>query len=93
MHAQQRDYRKDSLQFKVYTRLYVDTNLGIDSVVVKKVFCDFCSDTQTEFLRNEAYKMTLIERYNPKYQQPGEHRVALYMRYSKDFFKKLNSNE
>jgi len=91
--GQQRSFRADSLQFKVYTRLYINERLAIDSIVVKKVFCDYCSEKQLQFLKNEAYRMTRLERRNPEYQSSGEHRIALFMRYEKEGFKKIKSNQ
>lgn len=87
----QRDYRVDSLQFKMYTRLYVNPELGVDSIVVKRVFCDFCSERQLIALRKEAYRRTLYEQNNPKYKTPGEHRLALYIRLSKKDFKAIDN--
>jgi hypothetical protein len=89
--AQSKDYRKDSLQFKMYTRLYVNDQLGVDSIAVKKIFCDYCSKTQMEVLENEAIRQSKLERYNPKYKKPGEHRLALIVRFSKEDFRKLNT--
>lgn len=86
------NYRKDSLQFKMYTRLFVSEQLKVDSVMVKKIFCDWCSDSQMDVLQQEAMRQSMIERYNPKYRKPGEHRLALYVRFSKEDFKNLNDN-
>jgi hypothetical protein len=87
-----KNYKIDSLQFKMYTRLFVNEQLQVDSVTVKKIFCDYCSDSQMGVLREEAMRQSLIERYNPKYNKPGEHRLALYVRFSKEDFKNLNDN-
>lgn len=87
------DFRKDSLQFKMYTRLYIDEQLQIDSLTVKKIFCDFCSDRQMDVLHQEAIRQSMIERHNPKYRKPGEHRLALVVRFSKADFKKLNDKQ
>ena len=89
----QEGYRADSLQFKMYTRLYVGAESGLDSIVVKRVFCDFCSQVQLEMLKREAYRQSLFESRNRKYQSPGEHRLALYVRLSKKDFKALNNNQ
>lgn len=88
--GQSKDYRKDSLQFKMYTRLYVNEQLTVDSITVKKIFCDYCSEIQTEVLTNEAIRQSRLERYNPKYKKSGEHRLALIVRFSKEDFRKLN---
>ena len=91
--AQQRDYRKDSLQFKIYTRLYVNKTLELDSLVVKKIFCDFCSAEQRKALEEEAYRRSLMESRSWKYKKTGEHRLALYIRLSKLDFKALNNKD
>ncbi|TVZ22708.1 hypothetical protein JM84_1618 [Dokdonia sp. Hel_I_63] len=87
-----KNYKIDSLQFKMYTRLFVNEQLQVDSVTVKKIFCDYCSESQMAVLREEAMRQSLVERYNPKYKKPGEHRLALYVRFSKRDFKNLNDN-
>ncbi|RMB60910.1 hypothetical protein EAX61_05345 [Dokdonia sinensis] len=84
------DYRQDSLQFKMYTRLYIGEKLEVDSLTVKKIFCDFCSEKQMDVLQQEAMRQSMLERYNPKYRKPGEHRLALVVRFSKKDFKNLN---
>lgn len=91
--AQQHSYRKDSIQFKAYTRLYISKTLEIDSIRVKKIFCDICTDIQLVALRQVALHMTKAERYNPKYRKEGEHRLSLYIRLSKEKFKALNTIE
>jgi len=89
----QRSYREDSIQFKAYTRLYINKKLGIDSIRIKKIFCEFCTKKQFVALRQVALHMSKEERYNPKYRKPGEHRLALYIRLSKEKFKALNTIE
>jgi len=88
--AQARDYRKDSLQFKMYTRLFINEQLQLDSINIKKIFCDYCTETQMEVLHNEAMRQSRLERHNPKYKKAGEHRLALLVRFSKEDFKRLN---
>ncbi|TVZ51098.1 hypothetical protein [Dokdonia sp. Hel_I_53] len=87
------DYRIDSLQFKMYTRIYVGPQLQVDSITVRKIFCDWCSESQIDILHQEAMRQSMIERYNPKYRKPGQHRLALYVRFSKEDFKNLNSTD
>lgn len=93
LQAQSRDYRKDSLQFKMYTRLYVNERIQVDSIVVKKIFCDFCTDAQNEFLYSEAIRTSRLEARLPKYRNKGEHRLALIVRFSKEDFKRLNTQQ
>ncbi len=89
----QSSYRADSLQFKMYTRLFVSDQVQLDSVVVKKVFCDYCSERQIEVLKKEAYRQSVLESENPKYKKPGQHRLALYVRLSKEDFRALNNRD
>lgn len=91
--AQQRDYRRDSLQFKIYTRLYVNPMSELDSIVVKKVFCDFCSEKQKQALREEAYRRSIIESRSYENRKPGKHKLAIYIRLSKVDFKALNEED
>lgn len=88
--AQARDYRKDSVQFKMYTRLYINAQLGLDSISIRKIYCDYCTEKQMRVLRGEAIRQSHLERRNPRYNKKGEHRLALYVRFSKEDFKKLN---
>jgi len=91
--AQTRDYRKDSLQFKMYTRMFINEQLQVDSIRVKKIFCDYCTEQQLEVLHNEALQQSALERHNPKYRKAGEHRLALLVRFSKEDFKRLNKQQ
>lgn len=91
--AQSRDYRIDSLQFKMYTRLYVNERIQVDSIVVKKIFCNFCTQIQTDFLQNEAKRVSRLESRQPKYRHKGEHRLALIVRFSKEDFKRVNTRQ
>jgi hypothetical protein len=46
-----------------------------------------------QVLRDEAMRQSMIERHNPRYKKPGEHRLALYVRFSKEDFKNLNDTD
>jgi hypothetical protein len=74
----------------MYTSLFVGPQLQIDSFTVRKIFCDWCTKPQLQVLRDEAMRQSMIERHNPRYKKPGEHRLALYVRFSKEDFKNLN---
>jgi len=87
-----KNYKEDSLQFKMYTRLFIGEQFQVDSITVKKIFCDYCSDKQMDVLHEEAMRQSMIERHNPRYKKPGEHRIALYVRFSKKDFKNLNNS-
>jgi hypothetical protein len=42
----QSGWRKDSVQFKVFTRLYINELKMVDSVKVQKIECDYCIQNQ-----------------------------------------------
>jgi len=88
----QESYRKDSLQVKVYTELYVDKNIKIDSIKIVKIFCDYCSKKQKQQIELESFRRTEMEFYYPKYHKQGKHILALYLRISKKDFSELNNN-
>ena len=89
----QSSYRADSLQFKMYTRLFVSDQVQLDSVVVKKVFCDYCSKTQTSYIGKlgleKTYNIVTSEMDN---LNNGQHKMAVYLRVSKKDFKKINDS-
>jgi len=85
----QQSYRKDSLQVKVYTELYVNKNSKIDSIKTAKIFCDYCSESQIKSIEKEALYRTKHEIYNPKHQKEGIHIIAIYLRIDKNDFSKM----
>ena len=86
-------YKKDSLQIKVYTEIDYKNSKPV-KVSVKKVFCDYCSDKQKEFIEEEARRGTYEEFYNPKYfTDNGVARLALIIRVSKKDFAKMIDDE
>ena len=63
--AQKRNYTLDSLQIKVYTEIaYVNSQPR--DIVVKKVFCDYCTDNQIKYIGEKAKEFAFYDRYNPK---------------------------
>ena len=89
----QRGYAKDSLQIKVYTEIDYKNSKPV-KVSVKKVFCDYCSDKQKEFIEEEARRGTYEELYNPKYfTDNGVARLALIIRVSKKDFARMIDDE
>jgi len=88
----QESYRKDSLQVKVYSEMFVNEKIKIDSIRVTKVFCDYCSKTQKLHIEKEAIYRTGYEIYNSEYQKKGKHKIALIIRISKEDFSELNNN-
>lgn len=85
-------WRKDSLQFKVYTRIYFNKTEQIDSVKVQKITCDYCSQKQILGLSEEALHRTRMDLNDPNLKRKGVHVQAHFIRISKEDFKTLNDN-
>jgi len=85
-------YQKDSLQIKVYTEVeYV--NRLVKDIKVSKVFCDYCSEYQTELLKEEAIRRTYLERYEEGIRLTnGKYKHALYIRISKKDFSEMKED-
>jgi len=92
-YSQSISYKKDSLQIKVYTEIdYV--NKRVKEIVVKKVFCDYCSENQIKFLKEKALELATYDKYNPKKRLiNGTRKFALIIRVSKKDFLEIKTNE
>ena len=88
----QRSWRKDSLQFKVYTRVYFNKQQQIDSVKAQNITCDYCSEKQVLALSEAALLRTREDLNNPNLKKTGVHVQAHYIRISKKDFKSINNN-
>lgn len=87
-------YQEDSLQIKVYTTLVVDKNLKVEEVLVRKLFCNYCNEDQAFLLKEEAKRRTFFLKDSPEYyRKPGKHKMALYIRMSKEDFKNLKRKD
>lgn len=85
----QTGYKKDSLQIKVYTEIeYLESQ--VKDIKVIKVFCDYCSEFQTEMLSREALRRTYLEKDDEKIRLVnGKYKDAIYIRISKKDFSEL----
>jgi len=82
-------YSADSLQVKVYTEIEYVKN-SPKNVKVLKVFCDYCSDNQIAYIKEEAYFLTFNDRFNPENRMAeGKKMLALLIRISKEDFKAI----
>ncbi|WP_299765266.1 hypothetical protein [uncultured Dokdonia sp.] len=86
----QRSWREDSLQFKVYTRVYFNKQEQIDSVKVQKILCDYCSQKQVLALSEQALFRTRMDLNDPNLKKKGVHVQAHYIRISKKDFQSIN---
>ena len=93
MVSAQRSWREDSLQFKVYTRIYFNKIEQIDSVKVQKITCDYCSQKQVLALSEEALYRARMDLNNPDLKKTGIHVQAHFIRISKEDFKTINNKQ
>ncbi|MDU8887015.1 hypothetical protein RXV94_12670 [Yeosuana sp. MJ-SS3] len=85
----QSGYQKDSLQIKVYTEIEYVERL-VKDITVKKVFCDYCSEFQTEQIKKEAIRRSYLVRNDVDIRlENGIYRHALYIRISKKDFSEM----
>lgn len=89
----QRSWRKDSLQFKVYTRIFFNEQKQIDSVKVQKITCEYCSQKQVLALSEEALLRTRMDINHPNFKKERVHIQAHFIRISKEDFKSINHNK
>ncbi len=89
--GQNRDYKADSLQIKIYTEIeYV--NSQSKEITVKKIFCDYCTENQIEFLSEKAKELAYYDRYNPKKRLvDGIRKFAIIIRVSKKDFSEMKT--
>ncbi len=86
-------YQKDSLQIKVYTIITYEQSHPKE-IIIDKVFCDYCNETQKELLKKQAWELSYTTRYEPENRlEQGKRKLALFIRVSKADFKKLKDPE
>ena len=91
--GQNRDFKADSLQIKIYTEIeYV--NRKSKEITVKKIFCDYCSENQIKYLTEKAKELAFYDRYNPtKRLVDGIRKFAIIIRVSKKDFSELKTKK
>ncbi len=88
----QRGYAKDSLQFKAYIHTTYEESF-VKSIVVKKVFCDFCNKNELEYLKQRFWDMTNADKYHPALRiKNGVRKTTLITRVSKKDFEELKND-
>lgn len=82
-------YTEDSLQIKAYTEIKFTENIA-EHIILKKVFCDYCTEFQIEKIGEEAVRRADIEKYDLKNRlENGYKKLAIYIRISKYDFASL----
>ena len=85
-------YRKDSLQIKVYTEITYKSAKATN-IKLKKVFCDYCTEAQTNSIAAEALVRADAEKNYPENKlKNGKKRLAIYIRIAKSDFKTIKEN-
>jgi len=86
-------YQKDSLQIKVYAE-YKYVNQQLKAIEITKIFCDFCSVSQLEKIKNEASRLAYLSRHRNKPSKSNEtKKLAMYIRVSKKDFAAIKEQE
>ena len=90
--AQRTSYKKDSLQIKVYSEITYK-NSRVESIKITRTFCDYCSESQKDALKKEAWNHAYAMRNSKKNRlKDGIKKLALYIRVSKKDFLNLKSD-
>ncbi len=85
-------YKKDSLQIKVYTEITYKSAKATN-IKLKKVFCDYCTEAQSNSIAKEALLRADSEKYYPENKlKNGKKRLAIYIRIAKTDFKSITEN-
>lgn len=92
-HSYTQSFRKDSLQFKVYTKAFFEDG-KVKNIEVDKVFCDYCSPTQIIALKQLSIRSSIKLIKQPKYKLiNGEKRLAIYIRVKREDFANLKEKD
>ncbi|WP_246130304.1 hypothetical protein [Bizionia saleffrena] len=84
--SQAQSYTEDSLQIKAYTEIKFIESVA-EHITLKKVFCDYCSEFQTQKIGEEALRRADLEKYDSQNRlKNGYKKLAVYIRISKDDF-------
>ena len=87
--VQSRGFRKDSLQIKAKTEIHYK-GYTVDTILVSKIYCDYCDARQMKYLREEAYEATAQgSDRSLNIVNNNISRITLFIRVSKEEFKKL----
>jgi len=87
----QKGFAKDSLQFKAYVHItYLEAR--VTDIKVRKVFCDYCSENQLEYLKQKFWGMANSEKYDSEVRlQKGLRKRTLITRIPREHFKGLKN--
>lgn len=87
----QEGYAKDSLQIKIYADITYENNRS-KSIKVRKVFCDYCTEIQLKYIKEEGWRRAYDERYLPENRLiKGIRKLTIIIRMAKKDFKAFNN--
>jgi vacuolar-type H+-ATPase catalytic subunit A/Vma1 len=91
--AQVHDFKKDSLQIKVYSTILYK-NYTPKKIEILKVFCDYCNEAQVKIVKRKAWDESYRLRKSSEYVlENGTSKLAIYLRFAKTYFRSLNNDE
>lgn len=93
LQSQTVDFKKDSLQFKVYTTIDYKAYTP-KKIKILKIFCDYCNEAQLQFLKRQAWDQSYKLRKSKEYLiENGTSKLAVYFRVPKTYFRSLNNEK
>ncbi len=88
----QKGYAKDSLQVKLYANITYE-NKQAKKIEVRKIFCDYCNESQLGFIKQEGWRRAYEERNLPENRLvKGIRKLTIIIRIAKEDFKNLKSD-
>lgn len=82
-------FKKDSLQVKMYVHIKYE-NAKPKEIKVKKIFCDYCNESQKAYLAQTAWsKDYKVSNDRENVVENGLTTKALFIRVAKNEFRKL----
>lgn len=87
----QKGYAKDSLQVKLYANItYEDAQTK--EIKIRKVFCDYCNESQLKFIKEEGWRRAYNERNLPENRlTKGVRKLTLIIRMAKEDFQNMKN--
>ena len=85
----QKGYAQDSLQVKLYANITYEDRQARE-IKIRKIFCDYCNETQSKFIKEEGWRRAYQERYLPENRlTKGVRKLTIIIRIAKKDFKNL----
>jgi len=87
----QKGYATDSLQVKLYADITYE-NRQTKEIKIRKVFCDYCNESQLKFIKEEGWRRAYEERNLPENRlRKGVRKLTIIIRIAKEDFQNLKN--